>query len=356
MPGRKGDGTPDSRRARSRARNGATRKRDRAHDEGSHGLNGGPPPRVSVIITAYRVSDYIADTLTSVFSQTYDNFEVIVVNDGCPDTPRLEAAIAPFRDRLRYIVQRNGGPSKARNTGIQAARGELIAQLDGDDQWFPGFLASQVRFLDEHPDTDIVFTDAVVLGGPNDGRGFFAVNGTEGEASLARLLNLRVVFLSSSMTARRKCLQRVGMYDRSLRLAEDFDLWLRLAAAGCQFDYYRDILVRYRRNPDSLSGNEVRMLNAGLEVLSRFERNYALQPVELDALREGRIRLQSQLSFRNAVDALRRGDAWRASRELAGVRTTAAPVRLWVLRAALRVAPRLTVDTYRRMKGINRSA
>src|SRR5687767_11595201 len=106
----------------------------------------GREPRVSVVIPAYRVTEYISEALASVFTQTYTDYEIILVNDGCPDTEGLERAIAPYRDRIRYIVQENGGPSKARNTAIQASRGALIAQLDGDDQWFPGFLASQVRF------------------------------------------------------------------------------------------------------------------------------------------------------------------------------------------------------------------
>ena len=102
----------------------------------------GRAPRVSVIIPAYRVTDFIVDTLQSVFDQTFTDYEVILVNDGSPDTPRLERALEPYRDRIRYIVQENGGPARARNTAIRAARAPLIAQLDGDDQWFPTFLES----------------------------------------------------------------------------------------------------------------------------------------------------------------------------------------------------------------------
>ena len=92
---------------------------------------------VSVVIPAYNVGNLIAQTLDSVFAQRYRNFEVVVVNDGSPDTPALEAALAPFRDRITYVVQENAGPSAARNAGIEHSRGDLIAFLDGDDIWLP---------------------------------------------------------------------------------------------------------------------------------------------------------------------------------------------------------------------------
>src|SRR5438105_56138 len=101
-------------------------------------------PLVSVVIPAYNVSAYMPATLASAFAQDFTNFEVIVVNDGSPDTAALEAAIAPYRDRINYIVQQNAGPSAARNTGIRQARGEYLAFLDGDDLWLPHYLREQV--------------------------------------------------------------------------------------------------------------------------------------------------------------------------------------------------------------------
>ena len=315
----------------------------------------GRQPRVSVIIPAYRVTDFIAETLKSVFNQTYTDYEVIVVNDGCPDTAGLETAIAPYRDRIRYIVQANGGPSRARNTAIRASRGSLIAQLDGDDQWYPNFLESQVRFLDAHPDVDVVFTDAIVFGGSDDGLGLFALNRTEGPITLASLMNQRVVVLTSSVMARRESFERVGLYDEALRAAEDFDLWLRLAAAGFRLEYYREILVRHRRGTKSVSSDKTMMLNSALAVLDKSERMMTLTPAERDTLEEGRVRLRSQRSFLSGRTALRRGDAALARREFANVKPSGASVRLRILRAALRVAPRLTVAAYRRIKGINSS-
>jgi len=84
-----------------------------------------PVPLVSVIVPAYNTAPFIAETLDSVFAQSMTDYEVIVVNDGSPDTPALEQALLPYRDRIRYIVQPNGGLSAARNTAIRASRSEL---------------------------------------------------------------------------------------------------------------------------------------------------------------------------------------------------------------------------------------
>ena len=121
------------------------------------------PPRVSVIVPAYNTAPFIAETLDSVFAQSMTDFEVIVVNDGSPDTPALEQALLPYRDRIRYRVQANGGLSAARNTAIRASRSELIALLDSDDVWEPDYLRHQVQQLDDRSLT-VVYPDATLFG------------------------------------------------------------------------------------------------------------------------------------------------------------------------------------------------
>src|SRR5881227_962875 len=115
---------------------------------------------VSVVIPAYNVGPLISETLDSVLAQHYRHFEIIVVNDGSPDTPALEAALAPYRDRITYIAQENAGPGAARNAGIERARGELIAFLDGDDIWLPECLTEQVARANADPGLAVVHADA----------------------------------------------------------------------------------------------------------------------------------------------------------------------------------------------------
>jgi glycosyltransferase involved in cell wall biosynthesis len=84
------------------------------------------------------------------FRATFTDYEVIIVNDGSPDTEDLERALEPFRDRIRYFKQRNRGAGAARNVGLRAARGEFVAFLDADDLWLPNYLDEQMRFIQEH--------------------------------------------------------------------------------------------------------------------------------------------------------------------------------------------------------------
>jgi len=97
-------------------------------------------PRVSVIIPCYNTAQFVAETLDSVFSQTYSDYEVVVVNDGSPDTPDLERVLGPYLSRIVYVKSDNCGLAGARNNGIRASKGELIALLDSDDAWEPRYL------------------------------------------------------------------------------------------------------------------------------------------------------------------------------------------------------------------------
>src|SRR5690242_14802421 len=120
-------------------------------------------PRVSVIIPAYNAAAFIGETLDSVYAQTFNNFEIIVVNDGSPDTEALEQKLSSYPAKLRYLKQANQGAAAARNTGPRAAIGEFVAFLDADDTWLPQFLEKQVALLDNAP-ADVVWADSLIRG------------------------------------------------------------------------------------------------------------------------------------------------------------------------------------------------
>ncbi len=227
-----------------------------------------PADRVSVIIPAYNAAPYIADTLESVFAQTYRCFEVIVVNDGSADTAALEALLLPYSDRIVYIKQENRGLSGARNTGLRAATGTLVALLDADDIWMPDYLDEQTKFLRAHPQFDLVYCNARFFGDSvYDGKDYMAVCPSNGEATPAAIISRRChVFVS--VLARTEVLRRFG-FDESLRSCEDFDCWLRFTAAGHRIGYHRKILVRYRKHNASLSANPTRMADYNLRVLTQ---------------------------------------------------------------------------------------
>src|SRR4030088_1787091 len=123
-------------------------------------------PRVSIIIPSYKTADLIAACLDSVFAQTFQDFEAIVVNDGSPDTPELEKVLQPYLDRIVYIKQVNKRAAGARNTAIARARGEFLAVLDSDDTWLPMHLESQMKQFDADPTLCLVYSNAVFTGNP----------------------------------------------------------------------------------------------------------------------------------------------------------------------------------------------
>jgi glycosyltransferase involved in cell wall biosynthesis len=228
-------------------------------------------PRVSVIIPAYNTASMIAETLESVFAQTYRDYEVVVINDDSPDTPELEQVLQPFQERIIYIrKERNEGLAAARNTGIQAARGELIALLDSDDAWEPNYLEVQVGELDRNPTADIVYPDGIIFGsGSGVGRRIMEMSPSRGEVTFTSLVNEQCCVVVSVL-ARRSALERAGLFDGNLRSCEDFDMWLRCVKSGSRIIYHNQPLLRYRRRDDSLSSSAVWMLRNGAMVLRKM--------------------------------------------------------------------------------------
>jgi glycosyltransferase involved in cell wall biosynthesis len=238
-----------------------------------------PTPSVSVIIPAYNTAPYIAETLASVFGQTVGDFEVIVVNDGSPDTPELEKAIAPYRDRIRYIVQENRGLSAARNAGIAQARADLVALLDSDDVWEPDYLEYQMERLSIE-DLAVVYPNATTFGDPlRSGRLFMDMHPSSGPVSIESLVTQRCNVMVSVL-ARRDALVSAGLFDESLRSSEDFDIWLRIVHGGGRIGYHRRSLVRSRLRRGSLSADGVTMCQHIVRVLDKTARELQLTPAQ----------------------------------------------------------------------------
>jgi len=125
---------------------------------------------VSIITPAYNAESYLTETVRSVQSQTFDDFEMLIVDDdSTDDTAEIAKRFAAEDPRIRLIRQANAGPSAARNTAIEQARGEYLALLDSDDLWMHTYLADQLAILAAHPDVDVVSANAFNLGGPHDG-------------------------------------------------------------------------------------------------------------------------------------------------------------------------------------------
>jgi glycosyltransferase involved in cell wall biosynthesis len=302
-------------------------------------------PKVSVIVPAYNTAPYIAETVASVLAQTYTDYEVIVVNDGSPDTPALEAALAPFRDRIHYIVQENRGLSGARNTGIAASRGELIALLDSDDVWEPEYLEQQLSEL-ERQNVAVVYPDAVNFGDPmRAGRRFMAAHPSHGPVTLETLVTQQCNVMVS-VVARRDVLVGAGLFDESLRSSEDFDMWLRVLNGGWRIGYHRRPLVRSRLRPESLSANGVSMCQHIVRVLDKTARNSTLTPAQAALVADRRAYFTALLRLHEGKRAFFAGEHKQALQALSEANARLRRIKLTMAILLLRIMPGLLLRAY----------
>jgi len=308
---------------------------------------------VSVIIPAYNAAPYIKETLESVFSQTYRHFEVIVVNDGSPDTATLEEVLQPYRDAITYIPQQNHGISSARNTGLRAAKGRFISFLDADDIWMPDYLEQQISFLLNNSERQLVYCNAEFFGTDiPPGEFYMDACPSEGEADTAAIISKRCTVFTS-VTAHKDALQAIG-FDESLRLCEDLDCWLRFTAAGYRIGYQKKVLVRYRRHPASLSANTEGMTESNILVMTNTLRLFAPGSTEADLLLKAIEKRSAELDIIRGKKALknRKIDAAKTHFRQANLyyRNNKNRLLLWTLE----IAPALVITFFKLRSRVSR--
>jgi hypothetical protein len=304
-------------------------------------------PLVSVIIPAYRAAESIAATLDSVFAQTWQDYEVIVVNDGSPDSEEMEKALEPYRERIVYVRQENQGPGGARNTGIRMARGRYVALLDSDDMWDPEHLAAQVAVLEADPSIDMVYADARIIGDvPEAGRTVMEFCPSVGEVTFERLVTRECTVHICVSVCRREALLRAGLFDPAFRGTEDIDMWMRIARLGGRIAYQRRVLGCYRRQAGSLSSDRVSMVEGFLAVLAKAERDPGLTAAQRDAVERQVAVEQSKLELHKGRNAFLAGDAAAAVSHLRRANAQHKSLKLAAVLMLLRVAPGLLRTLY----------
>jgi len=300
-------------------------------------------PRVTVIIPSYNTARYVVATLDSVFAQTYRDYEVVIINDGSPDTPELERVLAPWNDRISYIKTDNQGLAGARNTGILRSKGEFIAFLDSDDIWEPHYLAVQVRKLDEDPSADIVYPRFLSFGeGPEAGTLNIA---SRGEVNFISLLQ-ETCTVTVSVLARRAVFERVGLFDNSLSACEDFDMWLRCVKSGSRIIYHDEVLLRYRRRPDSLSADPVRMCANVVKILVKMRTAVQTTPEERQILESAIRRFEGRKLFFEGKRDFVAGDILSAIDRLRRANTYLHSARLRMILFLIRTMPQIARIVY----------
>ncbi len=204
------------------------------------------PPKVSVIIPCFNLGQYLEEAVDSVFAQTFQDFEIIIVNDGSTDKATNDLLADFRRPRTKVIFSENRGLPAARNLAIENSGGQYISSLDADDKYHPQFLEKTIALLEEDPAVAFVSTWIEIFGTEN-------WIWRQERCDFPKLLAECVVLTASPV--RRVALDAVGGYDDSVYLYghEDWDLWISLVEKGFTGTILPEVLFYYRRRPDSMS-------------------------------------------------------------------------------------------------------
>jgi glycosyltransferase involved in cell wall biosynthesis len=225
---------------------------------------------VSVIIPAYNAAEYLREAIESVLAQTYQSFEIIVVDDGSTDHTR--DVCASFGSKLRYIYQENDGTGGggAQTHGIRESSGELIAFLDQDDRWRPDKLKKQIRALETHPKARLVLSPSMVInsGGQElHSRDLYVGKELTGEVvflSAADAFHLQLkarVYCPSSAMIYRSFFDEYGFIDQNNVGVGDWELWLKVARRY-PIVVVNETLADYRVSAGQFVNNQLRLAMA----------------------------------------------------------------------------------------------
>lgn len=237
---------------------------------------------VSIVVPAYNSQRTILETIQSVQDQTFNDFEIIVIDDGSTDKT-LETLYSIKDARLRVFSYENAGVAIARNRGIYHSKGEFIAFLDSDDLWTSDKLESQLAYLQASPDAGVAYSWTCFMDVSEQGSVEFIPSPTYAFSGnvYERLLVSDFVHSGSNVLVRKQAVQSVGDFDQSCAGCEDWDYWLRLSAKW-NFVVVPKYQILYRRASGSTSSRVESMRNAALIALDKA---YSSAPANLQYLK-----------------------------------------------------------------------
>jgi len=224
-------------------------------------------PRVSVVIPTYNYARYVPEAIDSVLAQSFEELEIIVVDDGSTD--KTAEVLRAFGGQLRVIRQERRGLSAARNTGIRAARGQYLAFLDSDDLWLPEKVSLQVARLDAEPEVGLVYAETLLFDDSTPAtltpHSYWA---SHPSGKILPWLVRQNVIPSPTPMVRRELFERVGLFDETLSACEDWDMWIRIGRV-CEIAYVNRVLAKYRQHRENMSLDSDRLMMNGLRVLEK---------------------------------------------------------------------------------------
>ena len=227
-------------------------------------------PMVSVIIPTYNRKKYVTKVIDSVLAQSFNNYELIVIDDGSIDN--TQQALESYKGKIQYVYQVNSGVSVARNAGIRLAKGEWVAFLDSDDEWTPEYLSWQMKQVQRNPQAVTHITNAITI--LPDGQKEDHFIGTKlfhkfkGKSCIVldrpfhTILKYSPWFVQSAII-RKETLLRAGLFNTDLTIAEDLDLIARLSLQGT-FGFYNEVLVHIYRREEEIEHLASQVVNDGI--------------------------------------------------------------------------------------------
>ena len=223
-------------------------------------------PKVSVILPAFNAAAHLGKAIDSILSQSFNDFELIIINDGSTDNT-LEVLAKCGDPRIKVITQENLGLPKALNQGLAIARGPYIARQDADDISLPTRLEKQVQFLDQNPEYGLIGTWSQIMtpAGLTDRQHLHPTS--NGQIQVQLLMNNQ--FVHSSVMFRASCLKTTGQYseDPEHFPPEDYDLWLKIAKHFMVANL-PEVLLQYLEEPNSISRTKLELINTRAALMS----------------------------------------------------------------------------------------
>ncbi|MDD2916224.1 MAG: glycosyltransferase [Candidatus Gracilibacteria bacterium] len=233
-------------------------------------------PLISIILPTYNGSKYITSAITSVLSQSYDNIELIIINDASTDqeTERIILKLQKKDTRIRYLKnEKNRERSASKNRGVAEAKGEFIAFIDDDDIWSDQEkLQKQMLIMYNNSNIGMVGTQAITIDevGSENGKIILRTDDTDIRANLL----LTNQFIQSSMLLKKNIFEGVGGFNEGMNLCEDYDLWLRIASITCCANI-PDYSIRYMaRTNNTTAKNMLRMKNVSLQLAWKYREDF----------------------------------------------------------------------------------
>lgn len=231
--------------------------------------------KITVLMSVYNGEGYLRESVESILTQTYKDFEFIIVNDASKDKSLTILEEYERKDKRIILVSNNenSGLTKSLNNGLKMAKGKYIARQDADDISEPERLFQQVTFLEKHPDIGLIGSDSIAIDDRGKQIGLWETLGDNDQ--IKERLKKTNCFCHGSVMLRSECLKSVGVYREKFRYAQDFDLWLRISERFKVMNI-NTALYRLRKNPKSISGSNL-----------STQLDYQLLAIELAKERQG---------------------------------------------------------------------